>query len=650
MTSQRLRLLIVEDTPADAEIEAGELRRAGLDFELRVVETADEYRGALESFRPDLVLSDYSLPAFDGIEAVALAGELAPGTPVVIVTGPVNEETAVACMRAGAADYVLKDRLGQLAPAVRRALDEAKVRREKAAVEGAAPLDATDRRRSEARLRQLSQAVEQSPAVVMITDERGRIEYANPRFTEVTGYTLEETIGQNPRLLKSGETSAEEYRVLWDTIANGGIWRGEFRNRRKDGSLFWEDASISGIRSAAGRITHYVAVKEDITERKRSQQSLEEAQAQLARAQKMDAVGRLAGGVAHDFNNLLGVIRGHADLLALELPDGHPGRTRLDQIQKSTDRAAGLARQLLAFGRKQTLRLALLRLEAVVVEAEKMLRRVIGEDVELGVDLEPGLPPVLADSLQIEQVLLNLAVNARDAMPGGGRLSFKVASEITQGARRRVVLSVADTGCGMDEETLGHIFEPFFTTKEVGKGMGLGLASVYGIVSQLGGEIQVSSTPGEGTTFRIFLPAVEGVSDVAPAPPKSRAGKGGGEVVLVVEDEDGLRGLIVELLESLGYRVLQAARGAEALEIARRHPGRIDLLLTDVVMPGQNGRELARQLRGLRPEIRVVMMSGYATDALAGENGMPAATRLLNKPFSQEDLASTLREALLADE
>ncbi|MGE0454935.1 MAG: response regulator [Vicinamibacteria bacterium] len=778
MSGEALRILVLEDTPADAEIELRELRRAGLEVEALVVETRDGFLAALESFRPELVLSDYTLPGFDGMEAVSLAATRAPGIPVVIVTGSINEETAVACMRAGAADYVLKDRLGRLASAVRLALDRARQAREKEAADAgrqeaearerrraaeleallaaipipvwiahdpqarritgnpaanrlmrvsagdnvslagpasersadyrvlrdgrplpteelpiqraaagetirdledevvlsdgtrlrllvnattlrdeagqprgaiSAAVDITDLRRSEARLRQLFQAVEQSPASVLITDALGRIEYVNPKFSEATGFSFEEAIGQNPRILKSGESSPEEYRVLWDTITNGGTWRGEFHNRRKDGSLFWEAASISGIRDAEGRITHYVAVKEDVSQWKESQRTLEEARQELARAQKMEAIGRLAGGVAHDFNNLLGVIRGHSELLARALPPDDRNRGRIEQIQRATDRAADLAHQLLAFGRKQTLRVMVLQLEAVVLEAEQMLRRVIGEDVELRVEVEPGLPPVLADPLQIEQVLLNLTVNARDAMPEGGLLTFRVASAgAAHAGGRRVALSVADTGSGMDPETLSHIFEPFFTTKAVGKGTGLGLATVYGIVSQLGGEIEVFSTLGAGTTFRVSLPAVPGSTAVAAPAATREAAAGGGETVLVVEDEDGLRALIVELLDSLGYRVLEAGRGKDALDLVRRHDGPIELLLTDVVMPGQNGRELAEQVRGLRPGIRVVMMSGYATDALHAEKGVAPGTQLLSKPFSQADLAAALREALSA--
>jgi two-component system cell cycle sensor histidine kinase/response regulator CckA len=514
-------------------------------------------------------------------------------------------------------------------------------------------VEITEMNRAQERLRQLWQAVEQSPASVVITDTRGRVEYANPKFCEVSGYTAAEVVGSNTRLLKSGHTTDEEYRALWRTILSGGVWRGEFQNRRKDGSLFWEHASISGVKDLEGRITHFIGVKEDITERKRAEQALEQAQAQLMHSQKMEAIGRLAGGVAHDFNNLLGVIRGHADLMLKALPPRHPVRERVEQIQTATQRAAELSRQLLAFGRKQTLKVVVLQLETVVLEAESMLRRVIGEDVELTVAVRPGLPPVKADPLQVEQVLINLAVNARDAMPSGGRLAIELSALEAEAARAErlppathVALSVADSGCGMDEATLSRIFEPFFTTKDVGHGSGLGLATVYGIVTQLGGEIRVSSAPGAGTTFRVYLPATEGVVERA-APAATPELLGGGETILLVEDEPGLRRLTGELLESLGYRVLQASGGEEALGLAATHDGPLHLLLTDVVMPGVGGPELARRLRSLRPELPVVLMSGYAANQVA-EGALGPGTRLLDKPFRMSELAAVLHEMLSA--
>ena len=514
-------------------------------------------------------------------------------------------------------------------------------------------LDVTERRRVEARVRQLWQAVEQSPVVVVITDTQGVIEYVNPRFSEVTGYSAAEAVGAHTRLLKSGQTPPEVYQELWVTLAAGGVWRGEFLNRRKDGQLFWEEASISPVRDRSGRITSYLAVKEDVTARKRAAQALEETQQLLTQAQKMEALGRLAGGVAHDFNNLLGVIRGHAELLHRQLGSGHAGLHRLDQMVAACDRAAGLSRQLLAFGRKQTLRVRVLDLGRVVREGEQMLRRLIGEDIDLSVRVPGGLAPVKADPLQIEQVLLNLAVNARDAMPEGGALTIELAGveaerAVAEGlpSTDHVMLCVADNGCGMDAETLSHAFEPFFTTKEVGKGTGLGLATVYGIVTQLGGQVRVESQPGAGAIFRVFLPAEPGVPEphsspaAAPGPAPGRA-----ETVLLVEDEADLREMLHEQLESLGYGVLAADGPEAALARSRRHQGPIDLLLTDVIMPGGNGWDLAQALRAHRPGLRVLLMSGYSADVLS-RFGADHGLRLLHKPFTLGAFSAALREIL----
>lgn len=516
-------------------------------------------------------------------------------------------------------------------------------------------VDVTTRRQAEARLHQLWQAVEQSPVAVVITSPDGSIEYVNRRFCEATGYSLTEALGANPRILKSGLTPEAVYRELWATVLEGGTWRGELVNRRKDGSHFCEEVSISPVRDASGRIAHFVAVKEDVTERNRAAQALQETQQLLLQAQKMEAIGRLAAGVAHDFNNLLGVIRGNAELLRRQLAADHPGLGRLDQLLQASDRGAELARQLLTFGRKQPTQTRVLHLGRAVADAEHMLRRLIGEDVELRVVIPASLPPVRADPVQIEQVLLNLAVNARDAMPEGGSLTVELARIDPETAAadglppaEHVVLVVTDTGCGMDAETLSHVFEPFFTTKEVGKGTGLGLATVYSIASRLGGQARVESGPGAGSTFRVYLPADSSGADLTTqaASPVAAAGSGQGQTVLVVEDEEGLRALLEELLTSLGYRVLTAGRPDQALALARQHGERVDLLLTDVIMPGGNGRELARTLQAERPSLRVLLMSGYSADVLARPENGPADLPLLDKPFTLESLSSAVREAL----
>ena len=521
----------------------------------------------------------------------------------------------------------------------------------------AAFIDVTDRNRTQEEIRKLSMAVEQSPATVLITNTKGDIEYVNPKFTEVTGYSPQEVLAKNPRLLKSGLMPPEVYEALWATITSGGTWRGEFQNRRKDGTPYWEDASISAIRDSKGVITHYIAVKEDITERKGSEEALQLAQHQLLQAQKMEAVGRLAGGVAHDFNNLLGVIYGYGQLLLEPLAPEDPSRGRIGEILKAAERAAGLTRQLLAFSRRQVLERKVLNIVSLVTETEKMLKRLIGEDVELTLRTACESAHVLADAGQIEQVLMNLAVNARDAMPHGGKLTLEVAeAELDESHAYGqepvppgpyVMLAVTDSGSGMDKETRSHLFEPFFTTKEPGKGTGLGLATVYGIVRQSGGCIFVYSEIGVGTTFRIYLPRAEQTEATeARRPASSEEAMGGHETVLVVEDDESLRLLVREVLEGRGYTVLVAKDSPEALQIGRNQETKIDLLLTDIIMHGLGGRELAARLMAVRPSLKVLYMSGYTHDTLFDPRHTGSSCRLLQKPFGQGALARAVREAL----
>jgi nitrogen-specific signal transduction histidine kinase len=391
----------------------------------------------------------------------------------------------------------------------------------------------------------------------------------------------------------------------------------------------------------------------DITDRK----NLEE---QLRQAQKMEAVGRLAGGIAHDFNNLLMVIQGYADLLADRFPAGDPVRRNVEQIQMAGQRASSLTRQLLAFSRKQMLAPTVISVHTVVADMEKILRRLIGEDVQLETSSMPDLWLVKADRSQIEQVIMNLAVNARDAMPKGGRLTIETANVELDAAFSRhavvmapgkyVMLAVTDNGSGMDAETQAHLFEPFFTTKEKGKGTGLGLATVYGIVKQSGGYIWVYSEPGRGTTFKIYLPKIEeqvGLKHYKDGGSSSAALRGS-ETVLLVEDEDGVRQLARDYLRTNGYAVIEAPDGETALELAAKHQGPIHVLMTDVIMPGISGRELAQRIGEIRPDIKVLYMSGYTDQSVVHHGILESDAVLLQKPFTMATLASKLREILTA--
>jgi len=378
------------------------------------------------------------------------------------------------------------------------------------------------------------------------------------------------------------------------------------------------------------------------------------ALASLLGAQRTEALGRLAGGVAHDFNNLLSVILGNSELLLERMAPSEPGRRQLEEIREATRKAASLTRQLLAFGRKQLLLTSVLNLNDVVTDIERLLRRVIGEDVDLRVNLDAGLRSLKADRTQLEQVLLNLAVNARDAMPRGGVLSIETRNLNIDGAKERihspgragdyVVLVVSDTGSGISRETQAHIFEPFFTTKEPGKGTGLGLSTVYGIVKQSGGFIWVYREPGQGTTFKIYFPACAGKPVRTPSSPVSTERLNGSETVLVVEDEPSLRQLNCQALRRYGYRTLEASDGAEALALSAAHVGPIHVLVTDMVMPNMNGRELAKKIVQMRPEVKVVYVSGYTSEVLDQSEILPGL--FLEKPFSSTTLIAKIRSLL----
>jgi len=505
------------------------------------------------------------------------------------------------------------------------------------------------REKTEDTLRKLWRAVEQSADLVMITDREGVIEYVNPAFEAVSGYSPGELMGQTPRVLKSGQQNSELYKELWQTILAGNVFRCTMVNRKKNGDVFVAEKTVTPLRDGEGRITHFISNDRDITDRRRLEN-------QLQQAQKMDAIGRLAGGVAHDFNNLLMVISSYAELMLDSLAPLHPLRRNVDEIQKASRRAADLTRQLLAFGRKQMQSLQLLDLNQIIEDINKMLPRLIGEDIELVFVPGEELGKVKADPVQIEQILMNLAANARDAMPKGGRLVIETASLRLEDAYVQehsmvppgpyVLLTVTDSGSGIAPEHLSHIFEPFYTTKEEGKGTGLGLATVYGIVKQNSGFIWVYSEPGLGTTFKIYLPQAR-QAKLALQPPLPVEGcPRGCETLLLAEDEDAVRQSTREFLSLSGYIVLEAKNGPEALALARAYNGVIDLMITDVVMPQMGGARLAAELASDRPDMRVLFVSGYAETTFQHHGAIDVTTRFLQKPFSLKTLARKIREIL----
>jgi signal transduction histidine kinase len=513
-----LKLLQLEDNPADAELILATLNEGGIPCETSRVDRRDTFVDALKAGKIDLILADYSLPGFDGITALSLAQQLRPDIPFIFVSGTLGEELAIDAMHRGATDYILKQRLGRLVPSLQRAIRELQERQERARVE----------------------------------------------------------------------------------------------------------------------------------------EALRQSEKQLRQAQKMEAVGRLAGGLAHDFNNLLTVIMGHAQVLLNEMAAEHPFRTKIEEMQKAGDRAATLIRQLLTFSRKQPSTPKVLSVNPLITNFETMMRRLIGEDLELTLALAPQDLRISADPAQVEQVLMNLVVNARDAMPKGGKLRIETAQvELTRTPMYHVQLpalgtfvklSVSDTGSGMSTDTLTHIFEPFFTTKEEGKGTGLGLSTVFGIVTQSGGGLDVTSRIGQGSRFDVYFPSVRSHPAPTTSDQSPRSSNRGRETILLVEDDASVRDLVRDELKKLGYRVLESKNGLEACLVATQQVGNYQLLLTDVVMPGMSGTELAQHLRILKPDLRILFISGYADDV--GIGATDPLSDYLQKPFTPEALSQRIRQLL----
>ncbi|MEO6392881.1 MAG: PAS domain S-box protein [Pyrinomonadaceae bacterium] len=1028
MKNLNLKILQVEDSERDAALLARHLTRAGYELDVTRVETAETMRAALFSAQWDLILCDYSMPKFDALSALAVLRSSGFDIPLIIISGTIGEEVAVRAMVAGASDYLMKDSLARLVPAIERETQEAENRRAgkraeeelrwaeekyrsifenaiegifQSAVDGrllsANPAlsrllgfdsaeeliagrtnladqhyvdpamrevllgllqkhgvvagfeceiyrrdgssiwvienirairdqqgklahfegsikDITQAKLAEQQLRIQAAALQAAANAIVITDMKGQVSWVNHAFSVMTGYAPDEVIGGNPRILKSGVHDQAFYHELWQTVLRGQVWHGEIFNRRKDGTVYPEEMTITPVKNGAGEILNFVAIKQDITERKRAEAqraefaaeidenrrrldnivarvpgvvwevsaepnsthqrvtfvseyveqltgySVEEwlastnfwfsivhpddqeramrdsaasmlngnearmeyrwirkdghiiwvesnfavindeggqpaglrgvtidvterkhaeqalqlseerfrelienahdiiythdlrgnytsvnqmgqritgyghdealrmnmldvvapesreyakqmlarklagedvttyeleiiskagkripvevntrvifengrpagvqgiardvtdrksLEAQLRQAQKMEAIGQLAGGVAHDFNNLLTAINGYSDLAIRTLQPQDPLRHNLEEIKKAGTRAAGLTRQLLAFSRKQVLQPKVLSLNSIVTDLEKMLHRLIGEDVELRVILEPELGNAKADPGQIEQVIMNLAINARDAMPTGGKLTIETQNiELDEDYVRQhvavepgpyVILAVSDTGIGMDAETAKRIFEPFFTTKEVGRGTGLGLSTVYGIIKQSNGSIWVYSEPGRGTTFKVYLPRIEDSAEEYKRVDDLEEVLAGNETILLIEDDDTLRRLATEVLLSYGYKVLDAANGGAALLICERHPDAIELLITDVIMPEMNGVEAAERLGKIRPDMKVLFMSGYTSNSVVHQGVFESDMNFIQKPFSPADLARKIRSVL----
>jgi two-component system, cell cycle sensor histidine kinase and response regulator CckA len=634
-----LRVLLVEDSSDDAELVLEELRHGGFDLTFERVETKEEMVGALDSREWDIVLSDYSLPRFSAPAAFATLTDKRRDLPFIIVSGTIGEEVAVGAMKLGIQDYILKSNLTRLCAAVERELREHSDQRQ-----------VRDQlRRSDDRYRHL---FESSPLAMWVYDiETLKVIAANEEAVRLYGYGAEEFCALTvAEILDQEDESRKFYVGTGSPPPSEKTWR----HRRKDGTVLFVETRTQDV-EIDGWELRLVAVH-DVTARKRAEEALRRTEEQLRHAQKMEAVGRLAAGVAHDFNNLLSVVLGCANLVLEDLKPGDPIYAEVQEIKKAGERGGGLTRQLLAFSRKQLLQPRVIDLNQILVEIQPMLRRILGEDIELAVVPSRSLGKVHADPGQIEQILMNLIVNARDAMSEGGCVTIETANhelDASYGAEhvdvapgRYVMFAVSDTGMGMDRAVQDRLFEPFFTTKEAGKGTGLGLSTVFGIVKQSGGHIWVYSEVGKGTTFRIYLPLWEGAEQATVPSAPSPTTLHGAETVLLVEDEEQVRNVTRSILRRHGYNVLEAQNAGEALLICERYEAKIHLLVTDVVMPRMSGRELAMRLAPLRPEMKVLFVSGYTEMAIVHHGVIDAGVAFLQKPITPNALARKVRELI----
>jgi PAS domain S-box-containing protein len=643
MTDPAVRVLLVDDDEDDYIITRDLVGQIGHPpYQLEWIDTYDAALAALQRREHDICLLDYRLGERTGLELLRESQSFNGRPPMILLTGQGDHEIDLEAMKAGAADYLIKGQLD--ADKLERAI--------RYAIEGQ---NAKERLRRERDL--ISRIMETSPVGIVVTDRAGKITFANHRAEEVLGLTRDAIVRRICSVLDWRSTDLEgnplvEQPSLLKQVLTSGQSAQDVRYTRDcpNGRHTLLSTNATPLFDAMNNIDGMVVTVEDITERL----TLE---AQLRQSQKMESVGQLAAGVAHDINNILTVIQGHAGLLLNVTPPDSNSVRSLKQISAASERAAGFVRQLLAFSRKQIFRSKILDLNLVLQNLENMLPRMLGEDIVLETCYQPNLPHVVADTGMIEQIVMNLAVNSRDAMPHGGKLLIATSAvEISVAHARQfsearpgwfVCLAVTDTGCGMDHTVLQRLFEPFFTTKEVGKGTGLGLATIYGMVKQHQGWIEVHSEIGTGSTFRVFLPAAGEIRQVPASPTvEPKLAQGGEETILVVEDETGLLELVRHVLQGYRYRVLAATSGVEALRLWDEHHGQVDLLLTDMIMPGgMSGNDLAAKLRKQKPGLKVIYTSGYSSELMENDSGTNSSA-FLAKPYLPPQLAQTVRKCL----
>ncbi len=636
-----MRVLLVEHDPADAELCLSTLRGAGYTVQADVVATPEEFILCLRREHYDLVLSVYNIPGWSGMDALKLLGEEKKNIPFLLVTGSLGDEMAVSCVQQGVTDYVLKESLhSRLPQAVQRAIKDRTMREE-------AERNQEALRLSEARYRDL---VENSICGIYQVTVPGQFLHVNSALCRMLGYESKQellelsslSVYQNPA---DREILLEQYRKT------GHVRGAEVEWKRKDGSLISVQLSAHGVKDAAGNLQCIEVIAEDITERR----ALEK---QLRQGQKFEAIGQLAGGISHDFNNVIGAVMGWAELGAEQAPEQSRLQEYFKKICVQAARAAALTRQLLAFAKRQILEPQNIQINSVVAEVLNMLEKVIGKDVEIKVILAPELATVRADRSQIEQILMNLCLNARDAMPHGGRLIIRTGNvDLNEEMCRRkpglspglhAELTVSDNGIGMDVQTREHMYDPFFTTKDAGKGTGLGLATVFGIVRQHEGFIAAESELGHGATFRIYLPASMNVATTPEPRPElvNKALRGGTEAILLADDHEGVRDMARTALESYGYQVLLATDGENAVHLFRERKREIDLVILDLVMPRLGGRAAAALMRELCPNLPVILTTSYTADLEALAFAKESGAALLQKPYDPRQLARRVRELL----
>ncbi|MFI5494900.1 response regulator [Actinoplanes sp. NPDC051859] len=627
-------LLVIDDNDDDAFLIARHLKRAGLTVDHTRVDTAADLTAALREQPPDVVICDYNMPALRAEDALEQVRGQDPDIPFILVSGEVGEETAAAVMRAGAQDFVLKSKLARLAPAVQRELREARERRQRRRAEAAL-------RDSEERFRLLAEHAQDIIFRYRLVPEPA-VEYLSPAIEAIIGRPPDDFYGDHElifQLVEPGDRAALEQ--SWRSPRPGTV---TVRWRRPTGETVWTEQRAVAITDDAGHVIAVEGILRDTTEQVLAEQRRAELERQLRQSERLDSLGQLAGGVAHDFNNLLAVISGYAAMLAEDLPADDPALADVNGIQQASARGTALIRQLLIFSRLEPSQPEILDLNAVVQEMQKLFSRTLGEDIEMTTLLEPALPPVTMDRSKLEQVLMNAVVNARAAMPTGGRLTIATGgTRLADGSA--VTLTITDTGCGMSPEVAARAFEPFFTTKGRGQGTGLGLATAYGAVTEAAGTIELDSRPGQGTTLRVCLPATAAAADDADTAATPAPDEAGGQTVLVVEDEDAVRDIVCRILTKAGYQIHRTATPHEALKLCLEDHVQIDVLLTDVIMPGMSGTQLAAELRRSRPDLPVLFMSGY-TGVSPGGQELPPDAPLLRKPFSKDTLLTELHKLL----